>query len=620
MNRDLKSTPGSTDWRELFAEVVTLHRDVEQGAEQRLAPFRARFAAGQPTPSARNLARYLALRQRDRRPLQDRLAVIGLSSLGRCEGHVGATLEQVAQLLAHAVGEHLPADGHTAVPDFGAGERVLAERVRRLFGPGDGQRGTRIMVTLPSEAAHAPELVRSLLEHGMDCARINCAHDDASAWEAMVRHIRHAEAATGRRCKILMDLAGHKLRTGPVAAAPAVRHLRVSRDALGRIVAPAPALLVATGTEVLDEALPRLPIPETVMAALEQGDRLVLTDTSGHLRRLNVGERVDGGWQAYCGKNAYFTPGTPVRWQRRDSSGRWRTLNDVRLDTFAGPPVDIRLFEGDSLLLTRDLTPGEAAGANGSEETPAHIGCTLREVVEVLQPGDPVWLDDGKIGARVESMSDDGALLRIVHAPPKGARLRADKGINLPDTRLPLPPLTAKDRVDLDFACRHADMVGFSFVETLEDMDCLLHELAARDATHLPVIAKIETRRAVHNLPELLLGTLGRASIGVMIARGDLAVEIGGERLAEIQEEILWLCEAAHVPVIWATQVLETLTKKGVISRPELTDAAMAERADCVMLNKGPHVVRAVRTLADILSRMQGHQHKKSARLRALHW
>ena len=131
---------------------------------------------------------------------------------------------------------------------------------------------------------------------------------------------------------------------------------------------------------------------------------------------------------------------------------------------------------------------------------------------------------------------------------------------------------------------------------------------------------KIETRRAVHNLPELLLGTLGRASIGVMIARGDLAVEIGGERLAEIQEEILWLCEAAHVPVIWATQVLETLTKKGVISRPELTDAAMAERADCVMLNKGPHVVRAVRTLADILSRMQDHQHKKSARLRALHW
>jgi pyruvate kinase len=103
-----------------------------------------------------------------------------------------------------------------------------------------------------------------------------------------------------------------------------------------------------------------------------------------------------------------------------------------------------------------------------------------------------------------------------------------------------------------------------------------------------------------------------------MIARGDLAVECGYQRLAEVQEEILWICEAAHVPVIWATQVLETLAKKGTPSRSEITDAAMGERAECVMLNKGPYAVASVRVLADILKRMQAHQEKKRSMLRQL--
>lgn len=79
-----------------------------------------------------------------------------------------------------------------------------------------------------------------------------------------------------------------------------------------------------------------------------------------------------------------------------------------------------------------------------------------------------------------------------------------------------------------------------------------------------------------------------------MIARGDLAVECGYERMAEVQEEILWICEAAHLPVIWATQVLESLAKKSQPSRAEITDAAMGERPECVMLNKGPHIAAAV--------------------------
>jgi pyruvate kinase len=109
-----------------------------------------------------------------------------------------------------------------------------------------------------------------------------------------------------------------------------------------------------------------------------------------------------------------------------------------------------------------------------------------------------------------------------------------------------------------------------------------------------------------------------RPAAGVMIARGDLAVECGYERMAEIQEEILWVCEAAHMPVVWATQVLESLAKKGLPSRAEITDAAMGERAECVMLNKGPYLCDAVEALDDILQRMQDHQVKKSATLRRL--
>ena len=162
-------------------------------------------------------------------------------------------------------------------------------------------------------------------------------------------------------------------------------------------------------------------------------------------------------------------------------------------------------------------------------------------------------------------------------------------------------------------------MVGLSFVRSTEDVEQLHHQLRERTPHRIGTVLKIETQVAFDNLPHLLLAGLQAPPLGVMVARGDLAVEVGFERLAEVQEEILWLCEAAHVPVIWATQVLESLTKKGVPSRAEVTDAAMSERAECVMLNKGPFICDAVRTLDNILRRMQAHQTKKRAMLRPLH-
>ena len=150
-------------------------------------------------------------------------------------------------------------------------------------------------------------------------------------------------------------------------------------------------------------------------------------------------------------------------------------------------------------------------------------------------------------------------------------------------------------------------------------MDTVQEYLRRVGGEELGLILKIETGAAFTRLPEILLHAMRSPRVGVMIARGDLAVEAGYERLAELQEEILWLCEAAHLPVVWATEVLDHLARTGHPSRAEVTDAAMAQRAECVMLNKGPHVDSAIVVLDDILRRMSGHQRKKTALLRPLH-
>ena len=180
--------------------------------------------------------------------------------------------------------------------------------------------------------------------------------------------------------------------------------------------------------------------------------------------------------------------------------------------------------------------------------------------------------------------------------------------------------MTAKDFADLDFVAEHADLIGFSFVQNPSDIELLQDHLAARrgEKRPPPLVLKIETPLAVRNLPRLILQSMKHNPTAVMIARGDLAVELGFARLSEMQEEMLWLCEAAHVPVVWATQVLDQFVKDGVFSRSETTDAAMAQRADCVMLNKGPHLVEGIAYLRDILARMDRHHLKKFPRFTPL--
>ena len=476
--------------RGLLAEITSLRDEIER----RAAELRAEWGpAAEKSPSrAVNLSQYIALRGHDLTDLQYRLAARGLSSLGRSEAKVAPALNALIATLRRITGE---ADApYPPSQLIRAGALELEAEAQRLFGERrKGAPRVRVMATLPTEAATQPELADNLIAAGMDCARINCAHDDAEAWERMIAHVREAAARLERPCKVLMDIAGPKCRIQTVKAPPKTRLVR--------------------------------------------GDRVALVD---------------------------------------------------ELKEDAKEPIAFAL------------------------NTP--------EIVDQLELGADVFIDDGKAAARVVAKTPGRAEIEVYAAREKGVRLKTGKGINFPTTEVELPPLTSKDFRDLEFIAERADLVGFSFVQRVDDVELLQDHLVARAPEREPhgLVLKIETPLAVRNLPSLILQSAARNPTAVMIARGDLAVELGFARLTEMQEEILWLCEAAHTPVVWATQVLDNYVRDGVASRAEMTDAAMAQGADCVMLNKGPYLAEAVAFLRDVLARMDRHYSKKFVRFSSL--
>jgi len=573
-------------------------------------------------PSAANLMHYLALRRHDIRQLQAELAALGLSSLGRTESHVISALSAVIHVLSQLAGmEEIVPPEQALAPSLGTGRKLLDKNTEALLGPLPEGRNVRIMVTMPPEAALDYDLVRDLVLNGMNCMRINCAHDSPQAWEGMIRNLRRAEKETGKPCKIEMDIPGPKLRTGPIESGPTVLKYRPKRDSFGRVTSPARIWFTSASSP---EAPPSpadavVPVPAKWLGALQRGARIRFTDARGSKRSIVIRAAAGGGRWGEARRTAYLTPGILLEWKGNAT----RKPRSPRARVGALPPLEqsLRLRPGDALILTRALKPGRPArfDAKGNLIAPARIGVTLPEFFDCIRLGEPVWFDDGKIGGVATHVSPEKVVISISHARPTGEKLGAEKGINVPETTLSLPPLSESDLEMLRFIVAHADIVGFSFVRSEEDVRTLQERLAELGGKHVGIVLKIETRQGFENLPRLLLAAMHSRAVGAMIARGDLAVECGYQRLAEIQEEILWICEAAHMPVIWATQVLESLAKSGIPLRSEITDAAMGERAECVMLNKGPYIVEAVRSLDDILRRMVAHQDKKRSMLRKLH-
>jgi pyruvate kinase len=447
--------------------------------------FRERIAQVHPSQqqSASNLIHYLTLRTHDIRTLQDRLHKYGLSSLASSESHIRSQLLAILRRLNIDVTKD-------AEVTYKSSRKTLRARSCQLFGQAEKWKIPSIMVTLDSAHADNYAAVKSLLQSGMNIARINCSHDDKKTWMRLIEHVRKASIISGSPCKIYMDLPGPKIRT--------------------------------------------------------------------------------------------YIPG------KKKKSTR------------------IKVQEGQILYLSEKGIANKKKGI---------IGCTLPGITTQLRKGDRVLIDDGMIETRITDTFNDKVQLEVLRVSSKKAVIKTEKGINLPDSKLCIPALTNSDLKYLPFIQEHADMIGFSFVHNARDLIALQDAMTIKK---LPVIIKIETLEAVKNLPELLLQGMREALFGVMIARGDLAVEIGFERMSEIQEEILWICEAAHVPAIWATQVLENLNKSGIATRSEVTDAAHAIMAECVLINKGSHTIEVIEALKDILYRSGAHHAKKRYTFRPL--
>ncbi|QTR54274.1 pyruvate kinase [Thiothrix unzii] len=554
--------------------------------------------------SAQNLLHYLALRSHELRDVQLALIERGLSSLGILEAHTLATLNSVIAALECLHG-CTPSVAPIAPIHVTESQQLLEQASCSLFGKRPNQREARIMVTMPTEAADGHKLLSDLLEAGMDVMRINCAHDNADTWQQMIGNLRLAESQTHTLCKTQLDLAGPKLRTGALGAAGRVLKLKPVRDLFGQVQTPARVWLIPPGDDAVIHDIPSLTVSGDVLAETRIGDSILLNDTREANRELTIVAEHQHARLVETNQTIYLVEDTPLFFMRNgDKLGKGR-LTDVHEVT-----LPLVLQCGDYLTLTRENKPGSSS--------PARIHCTLEQAFDVVQAGQPVWLDDGKIGGIVEHNDGAEILVRITQTPPGGAKLRAEKGINFPDTIFELPALTAKDLADLETMAGKVDMVALSFVRSPQDVADLQQHFQRLGIPETGIILKIENRAAFENLPAILLTAMRSPHIGVMIARGDLAVEVGFERLSEVQEEILWLCEAAHIPVIWATQILEGMAKKGAPSRAEVSDAAMSIRAECAMLNKGPNIVETVRFLDGILQRMGNHYHKRRLMMRPL--
>lgn len=573
--------------------------------------------------SARNLVRYVALRQLDLRELQLLLQQHGLSSLGRSESFVMRSLLEVRTRVA----ETLLARGEATATEL---EEIVSRRhkafswqmakfllhghTHAVFGPKPNGRHVYVMVTAPgAEEADAAWLGRMLLA-GMNVLRINCAHEGVAEWSRILAALACARRDTGLGCRVLMDLAGPKIRTGRMADGVRVATWKIRRDVLGRIVEPARVVLRAVSRPGMPTDSPVLLLDDDWFAELRRGDVLRFRDSRRKKRRFVV--RIVGGDEAIAEtrKRAYVVDKTSFLHQR----GRRVLRRGQRVRISGTSSAFIPLATGDRLVLTRRDVAGRAArrDAVGRMVGSALVACTLPDALSRVEVGHRVLFDDGKIEAIVERVTKADLHLRVRRTSGAEVKLRPEKGINLPDSPLPVSALTPEDRADLAFVARHADLVGLSFVRAPDDVEALQALLGERE---IGVVLKIETKMGFENLPRILLAAMRRPPVAIMIARGDLAVEVGFERLAEVQEEILWLCEASHVPAIWATQVLDSLARSGVPSRAEVTDAAASVAAECVMLNKGPHVEDAVRALVDILRRMEQHHYKKRSIFRKLH-
>ncbi|KIM11388.1 MAG: hypothetical protein KU37_07130 [Sulfuricurvum sp. PC08-66] len=571
-------------------------------ARQAIDPAHPRYA------TLLNLRHYRILRQKDRTTLQEHLSKLALSSLGRSYAHVAASVDTLYDQLQSALGapqlsletmqsfHHLTIDEATAI--------ATRNTVALLGGKEHKRQHTAIMVTLPSYAIeHEGTLITELARAGVTVFRINTAHDNATIWRTIAQHIAtlNQSLPPERQCKIFVDLAGPKIRTGKI------RRLTLPIE-MGSNKRPKTILLYAqnapTQGEIFDpvsmeKSKAQLCTDAKFFATLEVGARIKVIDTNAKAVHLTITHIDETKATAILDKKVYVDETSTLKYQ-----GKKGTVRNV-----ATQIEPIRLFPHDHLILTEEELLGHAAtyDERGELLEPASISTSLKGLARFAKAGQSLFIDDGKIGLVVLEVSENALLCEVVQAKKSGELLKEEKGINLPDAHLDIDAVTTEDVEHLLACIDFADMFGLSFCQTPKDVERLRTLLESNGKSDTGIVAKIETRDAVANMPAILEALLACPKSGVMIARGDLAIEVGFRNLASVQERLLDICDAAHMPVIWATQVLESQMKTNLPSRAEVTDAAMAGRAECVMLNKGPFAIDTIDVLVHILHDMHDH-------------
>ena len=256
--------------------------------------------------SARNLVYYRAMRSDDIRDLQKRLGWMGISRLAKAESHTLSSLYITRSVLTAFLKEE-PIHIQPAGLSIKEGNRLARANAKALLGFRAKGRRTRIMVTLPSEAADDYKMVRQMVAEGMNCARINCAHDGPEQWKKMIDHVRKASRKLKRTCRVAMDLGGPKIRTGELKPGPKVRKYRPQKDVRGRIaqpievwVGPAPHLSLE---------LAHVPVSSAALKTLKPGDRLYFRDARRKKRELLITEVLEDGCIGELYRTTYLETG-----------------------------------------------------------------------------------------------------------------------------------------------------------------------------------------------------------------------------------------------------------------------------------------------------------------------
>lgn len=608
------------DWLKLKHKLDALVAAMKQAEERGVAQQPAVIT--EQLPSLRNFIHYLALRQKDVRSLQLELADLGLSSFGRSEGYVMGSLQAISDRINDALLHHKTVQSATPLPlplplsplSWKRSESILHKNTRKIFGPKPENRHVYIMVTAPQVGLANEGWFDQLLDAGMNILRLNAAHESIDGIFQLFQMARKRAQLKKKPLKILVDVPGPKLRTESINPGIPILKLRPARAVDGRVTKPA-WVEIHTSQDTLNPFSTEPQLLMTESRDLAVGTTLSFRDLRNKKRTMIVIEQLRSEQPAYrCLLNhtAYLSPQTHIRWNPKpNGNGPTKKLRGI-LTHNEYVPWSAKVPVGGLFGLVREgITLDQMP--QGLRNLPVMGTCDA--IFEALALNTSVIFDDGKIVTQVCQVYPEGVILRVDQAIKGFARLRAAMGINLPGVNLKLPALSPEDLTLIDAVKDHVDLLGISFVRSVADMDAVKEAIGT---SPVPLMIKVETHSGFQNLPEILLSILGQRNISVMIARGDLAVECGFERLAEVQEEILWLCEAAHIPVVWATQVLETLAKTGIPTRAEITDAAMSVRAECVMLNKGQYIANAVKSLDSILMRMEAHQYKKRQLYRPL--